>query len=147
MRDCPYATYWVDAVIRTAYSITDSWRKRYVKGRARKIKPRVKRRFTKCKITLIRINYERKIIKITIKPEEHLEVSWDKKWFTRRVEDWRLGEVVLKDDRDSNELSLDGFSPITGFVKVNLRPLQSMKIVYEKKATAQSENKREIYEK
>jgi len=109
----------------------------------------------------------KKNIKITIKPEEHLEVSWDKKWFTRRVEDWRVGEVVLKDDRmlipfkiarvfevrnviawDSNELSLDGFFPATGFVKVDLRPLHNMKIVYEKKkATAQSENKREIYEK
>jgi len=49
---------------------------------------------------------------------------------------------------DSNELSLDGFSPSVGFVKVDLRPLQSVKIVYErKKAVAQSKNKREVYEK
>jgi len=49
---------------------------------------------------------------------------------------------------DSNELSLDGFSPSIGFVKVDLRPLQSVKIVYErKKAIAQSEGKGEIYEK
>ena len=28
MKNNPYARHWVDAVIRTAYSITDSWRKR-----------------------------------------------------------------------------------------------------------------------
>jgi putative transposase len=30
MRDIPYASYWVDAVIRTAYSIMENWRKRYL---------------------------------------------------------------------------------------------------------------------
>jgi len=167
MRDCPYARHWVDAVIRTAYSIMESWRKRYLRGRARKVKPRVKRRFARCKITLMRIDNERKVIRITIKPGEYLEVLWAGEWFTRRIGGWRVGEVVLKDDRvlipfkstkvvevrsvvawDSNELSLDGFSPTTGFVKVDLRPLQSMKIVYErKKAVTQSRGKREIYEK
>ncbi|MGC8949377.1 MAG: hypothetical protein ACP5OK_08595 [Thermoprotei archaeon] len=34
MRDNPYASHWVDAVIRTAYSIIKSWRKRYLRGRA-----------------------------------------------------------------------------------------------------------------
>jgi len=167
MRDCPYARHWVDAVIRTAYSIMESWRKRYIKGKAKKTKPRVKRRFARCKITLMRMDYERRIIRITLKPGEYLTVSWAGKWFAGRVESWRVGEVILKDDRvlipfkstkvvevrsvvawDSNELSLDGFSPVTGFVKVDLRPLQSMKIVYEKKkAVAQSMGKREIYEK
>ncbi|RLF21610.1 MAG: transposase, partial [Thermoprotei archaeon] len=44
MKDNPYARHWVDAVIRTAYSIMDSWRKRYVKGKAKKCKPRIRRR-------------------------------------------------------------------------------------------------------
>jgi len=167
LRNCPYAKHWVDAVIRTAYSVMESWRKRYLKGRARKVKPKVRRRFARCKVTLMRVNYERKTIRVTLKPGEYLEVSWASKWFTRRVEDWRVGEVVLKDDRvlipfkstkvvevksiiawDSNELSLDGFTPSIGFVKVDLRALQSMKVVYERKKTiAQSRNKREIYEK
>ena len=166
LKDCPYAKHWVDAVIRTAYSIMESWRKRYLKGRARKVKPKVKKRFTRCKITLMSVDYVKKTIRITIRPGEHLEVSWTGRWFSRRVEGWRVGEVVLKDDRilipfkstrvvevrdviawDSNELSLDGFSPQLGFIKVDLRLLQSMKIVYEKKAVAQSENKREVYEK
>lgn len=167
LRGCPYAKHWVDAVIRTAYSVMESWRKRYLKGRARKAKPMVERRFARCKITLMKVDYEKKTVRITIKPGEYLEVSWAGKWFTRRVEGWRVGEVVLKDDRvlipfkstkvvevrrvvawDSNELSLDGFSPSLGLIKVDLRPLQSMKIVYDKKkAVAQSKNNREIYEK
>jgi len=167
LRDCPYAKHWVDAIIRTAYSVVESWRKRYLRGRARKAKPRVKRRFARCKITLMRVDYEKKTIRITIKPGEYLCVSWASRWFIRRVEGWRVGEVILKDDRvlipfkstrvievrdviawDSNELSLDGFSPSIGFVKVDLRPLQSVKIVYEKKkAVAQGKNKKEVYEK
>jgi putative transposase len=165
--DCPYAKHWVDAVIRTSYSIMESWRKRYLKGRARKVKPRVRRRFARCKITLMRVDYGEKRIRITVKPGEYIEVSWSGRWFTRRVEGWRVGEVVLRDDRvlipfkstrvievrdtvawDSNELSLDGFSPRIGFIRVDLKPLQSMKITYErKKRIAQSKGLKGIYEK
>jgi putative transposase len=167
LQNCPYAKHWVDAVIRTAYSIMESWRKRYLKGRARKVKPRVKKRFARCKITLMRVDYGEKRIRITVKPGEYIEVSWSGRWFTRRVEGWRVGEVVLKDDRilipfkstrviemrdtvawDSNELSLDGFSPRIGFISVDLKPLQSMKIVYErKKRIAQSRGLKDVYEK
>ncbi|MEM4847361.1 MAG: hypothetical protein QW794_06360 [Thermosphaera sp.] len=57
LAECPYAKHWVDAVIRTAYSIIESWRKRYLKGEARKVKPRIKRRFARCKITLMKVDY------------------------------------------------------------------------------------------
>jgi putative transposase len=164
--DCPYARHWVDAVIRTAYSIMESWRKRYLKGRARKVKPRVRRRFARCKITLMKVNYEEKKIRIAVKPGEYIEVSWSSRWFTGRVEGWRIGEVVLKDRIlipfkstrvievrdvvawDSNELSLDGFSPRKGFIRVDFKPLQSMKITYErKKMIVQSNGLKGIYEK
>jgi len=165
--NCPYARHWVDAVIRTAYSIMESWRKRYLKGRARKVMPRVRRRFARCKITLMKVDYGEKKIRITVRPGEYIEVSWSSRWFTRRVEGWRVGEVILKDDRvlipfkstriikvrnviawDSNELSLDGFSPRTGFIRVDLKPLQSMKFIYEKKKmVAQSKGLKSIYEK
>jgi len=36
---------------------------------------------------------------------------------------------------DSNELSLDGYEPSIGFIHVDLRPLQSMKVVYKHKKT------------
>jgi hypothetical protein len=42
LKECPYAKHWVDSVIRTAYSIMGSWRKRYLKGRARRARPRVR---------------------------------------------------------------------------------------------------------
>jgi len=165
--DCPYAKHWVDAVIRTAYSIMKAWRKRYLKGRARRIKPRVEKRFARCKITLMRVDYREKRVRITVKPGEHVEVSWSGKWFTKKVEDWRVGEIVLKDNRvlipfkstriikvrdviawDSNELSLDGFSLRIGFIRVDLKPLQSMKITYEKKKrVAQSKGLKNIYGK
>ncbi len=75
LAECSYAKHWVDAVIRTAYSVIESWRKRYLKGEARKVKPRIKRRFARCKITLMKIDYERKAVRITLKPGEYLEVS------------------------------------------------------------------------
>ncbi|MEM2005708.1 MAG: hypothetical protein QXK83_06500, partial [Zestosphaera sp.] len=53
LTECSYAKHWIVAVIRTAYSIIESWRKRYLKGEARKVKPRIKRRFARCKITLM----------------------------------------------------------------------------------------------
>ena len=43
---------------------------------------------------------------------------------------------------------MDGYEPSIGFIHVDLKPLQSMKILYErKKAIAQSRGKRELYEK
>ncbi|MHA1594361.1 MAG: hypothetical protein ACTSXJ_11145 [Candidatus Baldrarchaeia archaeon] len=152
MRENPYAAHWVDAVIRTAYSIMNSWRKRYVKGKARKKKPIVGRRFARCKITLMKVDYERKVIRITLRPREHIEVCYGNTWFHKRVEGWRVGEVVLKDDRiiipfkrervhaieheiawDCNELTIDGFSPTIGFVRVDLKPLITERIVYQTK--------------
>ena len=166
LKGCPYSSYWVDSVIRTTYSIIESWRKRYLRGRAKKAKPKVKRRFARCKITLMKIDYNAKAIRITLKPWEYLTVSWKGLWFDRRVRGWTVGEVVIKDDRviipfknskvvevkriigwDSNGLSLDGYEPGTGFIHIDLRPLQSIKIVYEKKAVAQAKNKKELYEK
>jgi putative transposase len=49
---------------------------------------------------------------------------------------------------DSNELSLDGYEPSIGFIHVDLKPFQGIKILYErKKPIAQSRGKRELYEK
>jgi putative transposase len=31
MKDNPYTAHWVDSAIRTAYSIMESWRKRYLR--------------------------------------------------------------------------------------------------------------------
>ncbi len=162
MKDNPFASHWVDAVIRTAYSVIDSWRKRYVRGKAKKKKPVVKRRFARCKITLMKVDYTRKVVRITLKPREYVEVSWDKQWFSKKVKDWKVGEVILKDDRiiipfkkevkheisteiawDCNELTIDGFSSQIGFIHVDLKPLITKRIEYrEKRARIQSLQKK-----
>jgi putative transposase len=46
----------------------ENWRKRYLRGKARKIKPRIRKRFARCKTTLIKIDYQARTIKITLKP-------------------------------------------------------------------------------
>jgi putative transposase len=96
-----------------------------------------------------------------------LAISWRSAWFEHRVRGWPVGENIILDNRivipfksseeikvirvigwDSYELSLDGYKPIIGFIHVDLRPLQSMKIVYErKKAIAQRKGRRELYER
>jgi putative transposase len=43
----------------------ESWRKRYLRGRARKIKPRIRRRLAMRKIMLMKIDYQAKSIRIT----------------------------------------------------------------------------------
>lgn len=155
MESNPYAKHWVDAVIRTAYGMIESWRKRYIRGRARKRKPVIRRRFARCKATLMRVDYGRKVIRITLKPHEHIEVSYADAWFLSRVEDWGIGEVILKDDAvlipfrrreeydvegvigwDCNELTIDGFLPEIGFIHVDLRPLITTRISYYRKRRA-----------
>jgi putative transposase len=46
-----------------------SWKKRYLRERARKIKLKIRRRFARCKITLMKIDYESKSIGIALKSE------------------------------------------------------------------------------
>lgn len=91
VRSNTYTKHWVDAVIRTAYSILESWGKRYVKGRVRRCKPRIRGRFARCKIALMVVDYERKTIRITLNPYEYIGVSFANTWFTNRVRRWMVG--------------------------------------------------------
>jgi putative transposase len=128
MKDNPYAAHWVDAVIRKAYSIMKSWRKGYLRRKAGKIKPRVRRRFAKCKVTLMKMIYEARTIRITLRQGEYFYVSWSLAWSRKGSEGWGVGKVIMKDDMviipfksskrievmrvigwDSDELSLDGY--------------------------------------
>jgi putative transposase len=77
----------------------ESWRKRYLKGRARRIKPRIKRRFARCKTTLIKIDYQARTIRITLRQGEYPSISWKSTWFELRVRDWIVGEAIIFDDR------------------------------------------------
>jgi putative transposase len=70
-----------------------------LRGRARKIKPRIRRRFARCKITLMKIDYQAKTIRITLKPGEYLSIPWKSTWFDHRVRDWIVDEAIIFDDR------------------------------------------------
>jgi putative transposase len=46
-----------------------------LRGRARRVKPRIRRRFARCKTTLMKIDYQAKTIRITLKPGEYPSIS------------------------------------------------------------------------
>jgi putative transposase len=129
-----------------------------LRGRARRVKQRIRRRFAMCKITLIKIDYQARTIRITLKLREYPSIPWKSTWFEHRVRGWAVGGAIIFDDRVvipfkalrrsmleglldgiATRLLLDGYEPSIGFIHVDLKPLQSIKIVYKrKKAIAQS---------
>lgn len=74
-----------------------------------------------------------------------------KAWFKDRVEGWKMGEPILKEDEllliykkpktaetpkkqiawDMNLMSIDGFSGDQGWLKIDLKPLYTLHITYE----------------
>jgi len=77
LKDWEYASHYVDSAIKTAYSILKSWRRNYLKGRRKKRKPVVKRRFVRIKETLY--VYRNGKIRVTVKPrEQYLEFNLSK---------------------------------------------------------------------
>jgi len=153
-----YASHYVDSSIKVAYSILDSWKRNYVKGRRKRKKPIVRKLFVRVKETLYVCRNEK--IRITIKPRElYLEFDLTKAWFKNRVKGLDLGELMLKEDEllitfraplkekkefeyigwDLNKYSLDGFSPKYGWMKIDLSKLYHIHRVHEiKRKEAQS---------
>jgi putative transposase len=126
-----------------------SWRRNYIKGERSREKPVVKRKFVRIKETLY--SFKDGKIKVSIKPyEEHLEFDVSKAWFLSRAKG-ELGELILgerhltvtfrfKADEeeaggkmawDCSEKSLDGFSPNTGWIRIDLTKLFHIHRVYE----------------
>ncbi|MHA1607531.1 MAG: RNA-guided endonuclease InsQ/TnpB family protein, partial [Candidatus Freyarchaeota archaeon] len=146
-----YASHYVDSAIKVAYSIINSWRKNYLKGKRRKNKPIVKRKFVRVKETLY--VYRNDKIRITVKPRElYLEFDLSNAWFGKRVNGRDLGELILKENEliitfrkeplekslerigwDLNKCSMDGFSPKYGWIKIDLKDLYHIHRVHEVK--------------
>jgi putative transposase len=145
-----YSKHYVDSAIKQAYSMLKSWRS-YLKGERRREKPVVRRRFVRIKETLY--TYKDGKIKVSVKPhEEYLVFDISKAWFLKRAKG-ELGELILgekyltvtfrfKRDEgevkgkmawDCNERSLDGFSPSTGWIRIDLTKLFHIHRVYEAK--------------
>jgi putative transposase len=77
----------------------ENWRKRYLRERARRVKPRIRRRFARYKTTLMKIDYQARTIRITLKLGEYLSISWRSTWFEHRVRGWAVGGAIIFDDR------------------------------------------------
>ena len=71
----------------------NSWRKRYLKGRAKRTKPVLKRRFVRVKETLY--SYRDGIVRISVRPyQESVYIDLKKEtWFWDRIKGVEPGEL------------------------------------------------------
>ncbi|ARM76678.1 RNA-guided endonuclease InsQ/TnpB family protein [Acidianus manzaensis] len=150
------AKHYIDQAIHDTYSILESWKRKYEKKKAKFKPPLVKKGYVRVKTTLRKV--EGKSVRITVKPYEYITYSWDKTWFSKRVEDFELTEPIIKEDKvhlvfrkelptttplevvafDSNLFSLDGYDG-EKFVMVSTKQLYSLKfIMQEKRSRVQS---------
>ena len=96
-----YSAHWVDSAISTAYSILDSWKKNYDKGRRKRNCPVAKRLFVRVKQTLMKIEKvkykegERDRLRISIKPRMFVYINLSKRYFKING---RIGEPILTPD-------------------------------------------------
>jgi len=158
LQEWPYAAHWVDSVIKTAYSIFKTWRKNYVKGERKRRRPTAKRLFARAKQTLIKLEGEK--LRVTIKPDEYVYLELSKRYFSLpgEVSSAGLGEPIITPEKvhlpvhygdgnqggnpsvawDFNLLSLDGYSPETGWVRIDTKKLASVHISsFEKRRSVQ----------
>jgi len=155
--DWPYAAHWVDSAIKTAYSILKTWRKNYKKGDRKRRRPTVKRTSARVKQTLLKLEGER--LRVTVKPEEYVYLDPSRRYFPLpgEVSSAGLGEPIITPEKihlpvhcktegsarpgvawDFNLLSLDGFSPETGWVRIDTTKLASIHIAsFEKRRSIQ----------
>jgi len=145
-----FAKHYVDSAIKTAYSILESWRQNYLKGRRKRKKPTVKRKFVRVKTTLMKVEGSK--IRITIKPrEKYLELDYSGEWFYERIKGWKAGELIIRERDvlltfskevefsgrikigiDSNLMSLDVYHPEKGWIKVDLSELHRIAETYDR---------------
>jgi putative transposase len=149
-----YASHHIDGIIKTAYSILQSWASNYKRGYRTKTKPIIERLFVRVKTTLIKYDKETGKIRITIKPrKEYLTLNIKNEWFFDKAKDLTIGEIILKENEafltfkdnlnysdkdiivgvDSNLKSLDLFHPIEGWIRIDLTELHRIKEIYDKK--------------
>lgn len=150
LEEWPLAKHYVDSAIKTAYSVLESWRQNYLKGRRKRKKPIVKRKFVRVKTTLMKVEGSK--IRITVKPrEEYLELDYSSEWFYERVKDWKVGGLIIRERDvyltfskemefsgrikigiDSNLMSLDVYHPKRGWIKVDLSELHRIAETYDR---------------
>jgi putative transposase len=147
LKDWEYAAHWADSALKPAYSIINSWKKNYSKGKRKRRCPVVKRPFARVRQTLMKVEGEQ--LRITIKPREFVFIDLSKCYFKLNG---RIGEPILTSTHihlpveveerengkhkigwDSNKHTLDGFSPDLGWIRASLRKLFVIHIGYDNK--------------
>ena len=159
LRDWSYSAHWVDSALKTAFSIMDSWRKNYVKGDRKRKCPEARRLFIRVKQTLCKLEGNK--LRVSITPRGFIYFDLSKRYFRipKEVSSSGIGGPIITPDRihlpihlpdertdpitekiawDSNMLSFDGYSPKTGWVKIDTRALAAVHISsFEKRRSVQ----------
>jgi len=160
----PYAAHWVDSAIKTGYSIFKSWRKNYVRGDRKRRMPVARRLFARVKQTLVKLEGDK--LRLTLKPGEYVYLDLSHRYFKlpSKVSSTGLGEPIITAEKvhlpvhfesgaqiegkpqvawDFNLLSLDGYSPETGWVRIDTSRLASVHIsTFEKRSSVQRKTSR-----
>uniref|UniRef100_A0A7J3V0G7 Transposase n=1 Tax=Candidatus Methanosuratincola petrocarbonis (ex Vanwonterghem et al. 2016) TaxID=1867261 RepID=A0A7J3V0G7_9CREN len=158
-----YAAHWVDSALKTAFSIMDSWKKNYVKGDRKRVCPKARRLFIRVKQTLCKLEGDN--LRVTTAPKSFVYFDLSKRYFKipREISSSGIGEPIITLNRiylpihapdkrpepaigkiawDSNMLSLDGYSPKIGWVKIDTKALATVHISsFEKRRSVQREAK------
>ncbi|MEM3334292.1 MAG: transposase, partial [Thermoplasmata archaeon] len=145
-----YSKHYVDSAIKQAYSVLESWRKRYLRGRAGINRPKLRRKFVRVKETLY--SYRNGILRISVKPyEESITIDLRRTWCWDKINGLEFGELILKQDNlivtvrkeaelkverpiswDINILTLDGYDGENHYSK-NLKEVYTIHRTYELK--------------
>ncbi|MEM1609475.1 MAG: zinc ribbon domain-containing protein, partial [Thermoplasmata archaeon] len=145
-----YSKHYVDSAIKQAYSVLESWRKRYLRGRAGINRPELRRKFVRVKETLY--SYRDGILRISVKPyEESITIDLRRTWCWDKINGLEFGELILKQDSlivtvrkeaelkverpiswDINIFTLDGYDGENHYSK-NLKEVYTIHRTYELK--------------
>ena len=162
-----FAAHRVDSALATAFSIMESWRKNYNKGYRKGKRPVARRLFARAPQDVCKLEGEG--LRVTLAPGKFVWFDLSRRYFPlpKEVSSRGIGQPVITPDRihipvhtpsardgairplaramawDSNLLSLDGYSPETGWVRIDTRALATVHISsFEKRRSVQRKLKR-----
>nr|MDO8097997.1 zinc ribbon domain-containing protein [Candidatus Njordarchaeota archaeon] len=157
-----YTRHSFDGALKDAWGILRSWRTNYVRGVRKRRKPLVRRRFARFKTTMLWWKDGVLKMSVRPRRFIHFDVRglW---WLPRAKEflghsvtgKGDFGEAVVTEDRlivsvrrrrcqhgcagrpvegwDNNLLSIDGFSPSSGFIRADLKKAYTLHVTYGNK--------------
>jgi len=157
-----FAAHWVDSALATAFSIMESWRKNYNRGDRKGKRPVARRLFARAPQDVCSLEGDK--LRVTLAPGRYVWFDLSRRYFLLpgEVSSRGIGQPVITPDRidipvhtpsardgairplaramawDSNLLSLDGYSPETGWVRIDTRALATVHISsFEKRRSVQ----------